>query len=255
MIILPATNTILRQTVFKRLSQNKKEACEFTFSDFDSVSFRVSTPLEDKESLFIEMNVPFWEDIKDVGAQEGLEKFYGDFLESVENQTVRLKVAIDDFKDEEKSEEFSELVSNMKNNIICEVLKIRFRTVKAQAPPKAIAKIALREDTTIFVQSLNDRIFVHFALTFEGKTDKIIGNLFMSEFVETKRKLGAAPLCAFSSSPPLKLKSEIDENKYKDRTFLTLSFILKIKRFFQNMSKQRKRLHRLQNQCSGLGSS
>jgi actin related protein 2/3 complex subunit 2 len=67
-------------------------------------------------------------------------------------------------------------------------------------------KFDLRSDTTVYLTPAADRCVVVFAIDFTEDTDNVIARIFLQEFVETRRHLGASPPVAFSKEPPLELK-------------------------------------------------
>jgi len=225
MIVLPTKNAILKQILTKRLTARKREACDFNFCDFESITYKVQTPVEDKNIVFVTMKVPFWAEIKDAGAQEAVKTHYGKYVEGdVAAGDIKLKISLDDYKDEKAIEEISEHLSNIKNNVICEVFTKYFSGLKSQAPIKERRAIHLRDDTTIFISSGQDRVYVTFALTFYEKTDRLLAHVFLQEFVETKRKMGSAPICSFSTTPP-KVLGEIDLKELSDHSFLCIALL------------------------------
>jgi len=68
-------------------------------------------------------------------------------------------------------------------------------------------RFKLRSDTEIFFFPKNDRVTVIFSFDFKEKVDRAIAKIFMQEFVEAKRALGAAPPCNWfeGKNPPTEL--------------------------------------------------
>lgn len=66
-------------------------------------------------------------------------------------------------------------------------------------------KFALRSDTIVYLFPSNERVVVIFAIDFIEATDNVIAKIFLQEFVETRRRLGAAPPVSFMKEPPQEL--------------------------------------------------
>ena len=76
----------------------KREVCDHKLCDFDNVSFSVTISPDDTETINVGMNAPFWHEISDKGAQDGVEEFYHKYISSGDNN-VNLAVPAADFKD------------------------------------------------------------------------------------------------------------------------------------------------------------
>lgn len=99
MIILPQNNDILKESIHKRLTAKKREACELNFADFDGIKFRLFTPPDNKDILQIEMYVPFWADVADYGAKDGVRTHFGKYEDANENsEGVRLNINLNEFE-------------------------------------------------------------------------------------------------------------------------------------------------------------
>jgi len=64
----------------------------------------------------------------------------------------------------------------------------------------------LRHDTTLFLLPRADRVTVIFEIDFADKVDQALAKVFMQEFVDCRKRVGAAPPCTFSVNAPLELK-------------------------------------------------
>lgn len=199
MILLPYANQVLRDTVLSKLEAEKREVCDHKLCDFDNVSFSVTISPDDTETINVGMNAPFWHEISDKGAQDGVEEFYHKYISSGDNN-VNLAVPAADFKD--GAEEFADAVANMKSNVIGGIFRRYFDGMRNNSPLTDFLEVHLRSDTTMYLVPKSDRLVVVFAMEFPNKTDRVIANVLLGEMEAAKRKVGGAPICNFSTKVP-----------------------------------------------------
>lgn len=78
----------------------KREGCEHNLCDFDNVSFSVNISHDDTDTLNIGMDAPYWHELADKGANDGVNEYYGKFNSSGSHD-VNLTVNLAEFKDNE----------------------------------------------------------------------------------------------------------------------------------------------------------
>ena len=103
----------------------------------------------------------------------------------------------------------TELISRLallKSTLVGGVFDAYFTALLSSTPLTSTFTFSLRSDTQLYFIPKADRVTVIFSLSFQEETDRAIARIFMQEFVEVKRRLGAAPPCTFSNNAPLELK-------------------------------------------------
>jgi actin related protein 2/3 complex subunit 2 len=63
----------------------------------------------------------------------------------------------------------------------------------------------LRGDTKVYFFPGDGRVTVIFEVDFPIRVDAVVGQIFLQEFQDARRRLGAAPPCKFSQNPPQEL--------------------------------------------------
>merc|ERR1712032_1443212 len=105
-----------------------------------------------------------------------------------------------------------------------------YRYCKALQSGNSLSKtlsFKLRRDTHCWIVPKGDRIAVVYGMEFPIKTDKILGNQILTEFLEVRRQkdLQSAPVIAYSKKPPAELKNVKIPN-YDKQAFLGYFTIL-----------------------------
>ena len=96
--------------------------------------------------------------------------------------------------------------SLLKRNCFASVFEKYFEFQERGETGQKTAVINYRNDETLFVRALEDRVTVIFSTTFKGEDDIILGKVFMQEFSETRRRFQQAPQVLFSyKHPPAEL--------------------------------------------------
>jgi len=249
MILLERGNRILGETVSAKInfevdpnSEEKIEPMEVKLCDFDDVSYHVSIKAEDRNIMFVSMSMPFYHQIEKHGAKDAFEKAFGSLVMPAEaNYDMSIKIDLASMKDQKSKDDTVNKISLMKSIVIGGVFDYFFTAVLNGKTITEPFKFDLRSDTTVYLFPRPDRCIVVFALDFKEKVDKAIAKVFMQEFVEARRGLGAAPPCAWGVNPPMELahykitepignlgfisfpvlKSHVDSNK-KERVVATL---------------------------------
>jgi len=218
MILLENGNRILAETVaaaFKppvavenedgTAGVAQREPIDVRLNDFDDVSYRVTISAEDRDTLIVSMNVPCWRDIKDKGASESLKQVFSSAIVSPEDGfDVTLSYNLN--KLPTKEDELTTAISRMKLTAVGGVFDRYFVALLAGKPLSDNFTFKLRPDTTLFLLPRNDRLTVIFEIDFVDQVDAALAKVFMQEFVDCRKRIGAAPPCTFSQNAPLELK-------------------------------------------------
>lgn len=214
MVLLESGNRILSEVVRDRVSrfqEDKKseekrpsDPMDARFCDFDDVMFRVVVDKEKPNILSVSANMPFYQEIKEF-ATEYLKTVYGDYVvEAASGQDVTLDIDMDAYTG--SAVELAEKIALLKTHTVGAVFNHYFSALINNSAPPQPFKFSLRRDTVIYLIPNSDRVSVIFALDFNEKSDRAIARVFLQEFVESRRHLGAAPPCMFNHNPPLELK-------------------------------------------------
>jgi len=248
MILLERGNRILGETVSAKINydnpEEKLEPIDVKLCDFDDVSYRVLIEDSARNIMQVSMSLPCYKDIETLGAKDAYEKVYGSFVSTPLNgYDVTVKINLDELKEQKAKDELVERLSCLKANVLSGVFDHFFSAVLAGKSLTDPFRFKLRSDTEIFLFPKPDRVTVIFGFDFREKVDRAIAKIFMQEFIEAKRALGAAPPCNWyeSKNPPVELahykiteptqnlgfisfavqKSNLDSNK-KDRVIAVL---------------------------------
>jgi len=247
MILLERGNRILGETVsakinFEHTEEEKMEPIDVKLCDFDDVSYRVLIEPEARNILKVAMAMPWYKEIANLGGKEAFEKAYGNLVtDPLNGFDLTVKVNLDELKEQKVKDELVERLACIKANVLAGVFDHFFSALLAGKPVAEPFRFKLHLDTEIFLFPKADRVIVVFGLDFKERVDKAIAKIFMMEFVEAKRALGAAPPCQWSVNPPNELahykitdptgnlgfisfavqKSNVDTNK-KDRVISVL---------------------------------
>jgi len=248
MILLERGNRILGETVSAKINydnpEEKIDPIDVKLCDFDDVSYRVVIEADSRNILTVSMSLPCYKDIENLGAKDAFNKAYGNLVTPAgSGYDVAVKINLDELKEQKAKDEMVEKLSCLKANVLSGIFDHFFSAVLGGKPLTEPFRFKLRSDTEVFLFPKNDRVIVIFGLDFKEKVDRAIAKIFMQEFVEAKRTLGAAPPCqwAESKNPPIELahfgikeatgnlgfisfavqKSNLDNNK-KDRVISVL---------------------------------
>lgn len=71
-----------------------------------------------------------------------------------------------------------------------------------------VMAIHYREEEAMYIQASHDRVTVIFSTTFREETDRIFGKVFLSEFVDARRRaIQNAPQVLYRNDPPLEIRN------------------------------------------------
>lgn len=206
MILLEPGNRILEETLNSQINpapEEKRDGLDVTLCDFDDVSYKVQVDKGNTDLLKLSMGIPCYREIDNKGGKQALEKYYGEFSGSAENNyDITLHVKIPDVKDKEATIKKLQLI---KSNITGGVFDYFFSALLEGKSPEKAFKFDLRKDTTVYFFPRDDRVTVVFSVDFNDDTDKVIAKVFMQEFVDARKKIGRAPPCAWGVNPPNEL--------------------------------------------------
>lgn len=217
MILLEPGNRILGETVAAQIKpaeqaipeegeeKGKREPIDVRLCDFDDVTYRIVIDAKQRNIMKVSMNLPCYREIENKGGKESLEKHYKNLVVAAESG-FDVTVQVDFDKLVYKEDELINKLQMLKPNILGGIFDYYFGALLDNKPQTSSFRFSLRSDTHVFFFPKNDRVTVIFSLDFQDKADTAIAKVFMQEFVDARKRLGAAPPCAFSVQPPLELK-------------------------------------------------
>jgi actin related protein 2/3 complex subunit 2 len=193
-------------------------------SDFDNVTFHISTPTS-KTQILISIAIKCWPELVKYGAEAVLEREYGPYIVSPE-QGYDFSVQVDLENLPGTQEEKDQLVSRislLKRHAMAAPFEQAFdeyATLHEQAShytsesaPQGVREggevraIHYRDPETIYIKASHDRVTVIFSTVFSDETDRVFGKVFLQEFADARRRaIQNAPQVLFRNDPPLELQ-------------------------------------------------
>lgn len=222
MILLEAGNRILGETVAAQLKQPESVQNEdgveskgvrlpidVRLCDFDDVMYRVVLDASALNLLRVSMSLPCWKSIEAHGGAATLQELYGPMVVEAEAPyDITLQLDLDNLPAGETQQSLVEKLSKLKLNIVGGAFNHHFQALLDGKTSNSSegTRFNLRPDTTVFFFPRADRVTVVYGLEFNDRVDAAIAKVFMQEFVDARRRLGAAPPCTFGVNPPLEMK-------------------------------------------------
>lgn len=165
-------------------------------SDFDGVTFHVSTP-ESKTKILISISVKCFRELVQYGAQAVLEREYGPYIVTPEpGYDFSVLIDLENLPAEaEAKEELIMRLALLKRNAMAapferafdEFAKLSEEASKytTEAAPQGVREggevmaIHYREEEAIYIKASHDRVTVIFSTVFREETDRIFGKVFL----------------------------------------------------------------------------
>ncbi|CAG8004545.1 unnamed protein product [Penicillium nalgiovense] len=225
MLLLDYQNALIQSLLTERFSGAPPASIDQVASDFDGVTFHLSTP-ESKTKILISINVKCFKELVQYGAQEVLEREYGPYIVSPEpGYDFSVQVDLENLPAEEEAR--NDLIMKLallKRNAMAAPFERAFDEFNklaeeasrytSESAPQGIQEggevmaIHYREEEAIYIKANWDRVTVIFSTVFREETDRIFGKVFLQEFVDARRRvltLQNAPQVLFRNDPPLEL--------------------------------------------------
>ncbi|RQM06952.1 hypothetical protein DH86_00000104, partial [Scytalidium sp. 3C] len=196
-----------------------------TISDFDGVTFHISTP-ESKTKILVSIQVRCFDELLKYGAQQVLEREYGPYVVAPEpGYNFSVQVDLEAIPaDKEAREDLIRRVSLLKRNAMAAPFEHAFdehhklqqeasKFTTEDAPQGVreggeVMAIHYRDEEAIYIKASHDRVTVIFSTIFREETDRVFGKVFIQEFVDARRRaIQNAPQVLFRTDPPLELQN------------------------------------------------
>ena len=194
-------------------------------SDFDNVTFHISTP-NSKTQILISMYIKCFNDLVKYGANELLQREYGPYIVDTEQgYNFSLLIDLDNLPETvEERDALVDKISLLKRNALAAPFERAFdqfdelaaeaaqNSIELYAPEESkteVMSIHYRAEESIFVKPSHDRVTVIFSTVFKDETDRVFGKIFLQEFVDArKRAIQNAPQVLYSQKePPLEIRN------------------------------------------------
>lgn len=224
MLLLDYQNVLLQSVLTERFSGLPPVHIDQTVSDFDGVTFHVSTP-ETKNKILVSISVRCWNELVRYGAQQVLEREYGPYIVAPEvGYNFSIQVDLETLpEDEETRGDLVRKVSLLKRNAMAAPFEHAFdehhklsaeaaKFTSEEAPQGVneggeVMAIHYRDEEAIYIKAGHDRVTVIFSTIFREETDRVFGKVFIQEFVDARRRaIQNAPQVLFRTDPPLELQ-------------------------------------------------
>lgn len=178
------------------LSRAPPVSIDQVVSDFDGVTFHLSTP-ETKSKILISISVKCFRDLVQYGAQGVLEREYGPYIVSPEpGYDFSILIDLNDLpEDAEVREDLIRRISLLRRNAMAAPFERAFDEFSqlqeeaskftSESAPQGIEEggevmaIHYREEEAIYIKASHDRVTVIFSTVFRDETDRIFGKVFL----------------------------------------------------------------------------
>ncbi|KAI2636912.1 P34-Arc-domain-containing protein [Hypomontagnella submonticulosa] len=224
MLLLDYQNVLIESILKERFFGAPPASIDQTVSDFDGVTFHISTP-EAKTKILVSIQIRCFKDLVRYGAEQVLQREYGPYVVTPEvGYDFSVQVDLENLPaDNEGREELVKKVSLLKRNAMAapfehayaEHYKLKEAASKytSEEAPQGLREggevmsIHYRDEEAIYVKASHDRVTVIFSTIFREETDRVFGKVFIQEFVDARRRaIQNAPQVLFRNDPPLELQ-------------------------------------------------
>ncbi|KAF2468208.1 P34-Arc-domain-containing protein [Lindgomyces ingoldianus] len=254
MLLLDYQNVLIESLLKDRFSGGPPVNIDQVVSDFDGVTFHISTP-EAKTKILVSIAVKCFPELVQYGAQAVLEREYGPFIVAPESgYDFSVQVDLENLpEDQDAKDDLVRRISLLKRNAMAapfeqafdEFHKLQEEASKytSEAAPQGVMEggevraIHYREEEAIFIKASHDRVTVIFSTVFREETDRIFGKVFLQEFVDARRRaIQNAPQVLFRNDAPLELQNVPGVNNSGSGEIGYITFVL----FPRHLTNQRR---------------
>ena len=109
------------------------------------------------------------------------------------------------------------------HNLAAEASKFTAESAPETSTSEIMA-IHYRDEEAMYIQASHDRVTVIFSTVFREETDRIFGKVFLSEFVDARRRaIQNAPQVLYRNDPPLEIRNVpgVKMNESDDLGYIT----------------------------------
>ncbi|KAJ2159455.1 Arp complex subunit [Coemansia sp. RSA 552] len=211
MILLEPNSYILEETLFARFTAEKPGAVDITLVDFDNVVYHLQT-LEGQPPTLLTLSVEmkYYNEVVNYGAEEILQREYGAYLVAPTNSQHQIALQFDLTALPDDKKALARHVSFLKRNVLASSFMRAFEYWESQQEGAGpLMATHYRDSEAIYVQAQQDRVTVIFSTLFKEEVDRVLGRVFLQEFVDARRQAAIqnAPQVVYSSrEAPLEIR-------------------------------------------------
>lgn len=224
MLLLDYQNVLLQSILTERFSGAPPQSIDQVVSDFDGVTFHISTP-NTKTQILISLKIKCYRELVQYGAEAVLQREYGSYITSTEaGYDFSILIDLENLPaTPEEKEELVRRISLLKRNVMAapfekaydDFAQLSEEAAKytSESAPQGVQEggevmaIHYREEEAIYIKASHDRVTVIFSTLFIDAVDRIFAKVFLQEFVDARRRaIQNAPQVLFRSDPPLELQ-------------------------------------------------
>ncbi|KAK9378601.1 Arp2/3 complex, 34 kd subunit p34-Arc-domain-containing protein [Kockiozyma suomiensis] len=226
MLLLQYHNILIQSILQERFAPDTQPAnIDQVISDFDNVTYHVSTP-ESKTKILISLSIRCFKDLEKYGATALLKREYGEYVVQPENgYDFSIVVDLENLpSSQEEKELLIQKIALLKRNAMAAPFEKafgQFDELAAEAAKNSldlsvpedsgaeVMAVHYREEESFFIRASHDRVTVIFSILFREDTDRVFGKVFLQEFVDARRRsIQNAPQVLYSSKePPLEIRN------------------------------------------------
>ncbi|KAL8809285.1 MAG: hypothetical protein Q9200_003556, partial [Gallowayella weberi] len=196
MLLLDYQNVLIQSLLTERFSGAAPISIDQVVSDFDGVTYHLSTP-ETKTKILISINVRCFKELVQHGAQDVLEREYGPYIVTPESgYDFSIQIDLENLPaDQDAREDLVRRASLLKRNSMAAPFERAFedfmqrqeeasKFTRESAPEGVreggeVMAIHYRDEEAIYIKSSHDRVTVIFSTIFREETDRIFGKVFL----------------------------------------------------------------------------
>lgn len=223
MLLLEYHNLLIQTLLTERFSSTSPSNIDQIISDFDGVTYHISTP-ESKTKILVSMSVKCFTDLLKYGAGEVLQREYGTYIvEPEQGYDFSIQLDLENLPAEQEERDALirkvallrrnamaapfELAITQHRNLATEAAKFTAESAPESSNSEVMA-VHYRDEEAMYIQASHDRVTVIFSTVFREETDRIFGKVFLSEFVDARRRaIQNAPQVLYRNDPPLEIRN------------------------------------------------
>ncbi|KAJ1766243.1 Arp complex subunit [Coemansia sp. RSA 2523] len=241
MILLEPNSFVLEETLLARFVSEKPEIVDITLVDFDNVVYKVQTSAEQRTLLNLSVEIKYYNEVLAYGAEDILKREYGAYLVPTVNPQYQITLQFNLEQLPADKAALAKHVSMLKRNVLSSSFLRAFEFWESQQEGAGpLMATHYRDSEAIYVQAQHDRVTVIFSTLFKEEVDRVLGKVFLQEFVDARRQASIqnAPQVFYSSrEPPLEIRHLPDLRQ--DESVGYVSFVLFPRHFADQESREK----------------
>jgi actin related protein 2/3 complex subunit 2 len=231
MILLEYHNKIIEDTLLDRYRVAEEggtlDSIEMVLSDFDGVSFHVSSDPNAANVVYISISIKCYHQLQQYGVDQLLQEKYAGLLTDTEaNYDATLMVDLSQSPgDEAATKQFVRNVALLKRHCFAAPFTKVFSDIDNKQGG-GIIQIDYRDDECMYIKPESDRAIVIFQVSFKDKNDIVYSRVFLQAYEDLRKTMKNVPAVSYSppaSEPPLELQGQ---NVYASENQGFVSFVL-----------------------------